>query len=164
MRVDCDQYPYDTGSNPLRNLLPRWVQAGGMAAMLERLPRPEVRARLRADLARDGFNNFGRVPSWDSVRIAVPSRHPEDAGLTLGDVARRRGLDPLDAVCDYLVAEAGHTRILVTSMAEEDVDEITRAPWVLTCTTSYSSQCMKCSSPTVVEVSSWLDRWVTRPS
>jgi N-acyl-D-aspartate/D-glutamate deacylase len=131
VRVDCDQYPYDTGSNPLRNLLPRWVQAGGMAAMLERLPRPEVRARLRADLARDGFNNFGRVPSWDSVRIAVPSRHPEDAGLTLGDVARRRGLDPLDAVCDYLVAEAGHTRILVTSMAEADVDEITRAPWVL---------------------------------
>src|SRR6185369_3676200 len=29
--VDCDQYPYDTATNPLRNLLPSWVQEGGMA-------------------------------------------------------------------------------------------------------------------------------------
>ena len=25
--VDCDSYPYDAGSNPLKNLLPQWVQA-----------------------------------------------------------------------------------------------------------------------------------------
>ena len=31
VRVDCDQYPYTAGSNPLRNLLPPWVQEGGMA-------------------------------------------------------------------------------------------------------------------------------------
>jgi N-acyl-D-aspartate/D-glutamate deacylase len=131
VKVDCDQYPYDTGSNPLRNLLPRWVQEGGVAAMLERLHQAEVRARIRGDLARSGLNNFGRIPSWDAVRVAVSSHHPEDAGLTLGDIARRSGSDPLDAVCDYLVAEQGHTRILVTSMAEQDVDEITRTPWVL---------------------------------
>src|SRR5438477_1185791 len=60
LAVDCDAYPYDTASNPLRNLFPRWVMDGGIAAMLERLGRPEVRARLRADIARDGLNNFGR--------------------------------------------------------------------------------------------------------
>lgn len=36
-RVDCDQYPYTTATNPLRNLLPMWVQDGGIPAMLERL-------------------------------------------------------------------------------------------------------------------------------
>ena len=35
--VDCDSYPYAAGSNPLKNLMPQWVQAGGVAAMLERL-------------------------------------------------------------------------------------------------------------------------------
>jgi N-acyl-D-amino-acid deacylase len=35
--VDCDAYPYDAGSNPLKNLLPPWVQAGGVPAMLTRL-------------------------------------------------------------------------------------------------------------------------------
>ena len=32
--VDCDQYPYDWGTNPLRFLLPVWLQEGGMDAML----------------------------------------------------------------------------------------------------------------------------------
>src|SRR5262249_24724701 len=27
--IDCDAYPYDTASNPLRNLFPRWVMDGG---------------------------------------------------------------------------------------------------------------------------------------
>ncbi len=40
--VDCDAYPYDTASNPLRNLLPRWVMENGIPAMLERLRRPRT--------------------------------------------------------------------------------------------------------------------------
>src|SRR6266571_5062680 len=62
LAVDCDAYPYDTASNPLRNRFPRWVMDGGIPAMLERLGRADVRARLRADIARDGLNNFGRIP------------------------------------------------------------------------------------------------------
>jgi N-acyl-D-aspartate/D-glutamate deacylase len=129
--IDCDAYPYDTASNPLRNLLPRWVLEGGIPAMLERLGSRDVRTRIRDDIARDGLTNFGRIPSWDAVRIAISSEWPENAGRTLGDLARSRRVDPIDAVCDYIVAERGETRILVTSMSENDVDEITRAPWVL---------------------------------
>src|SRR5207247_8479750 len=88
--VDCDAYPYDTATNPLRNLLPRWVVEGGIAAMLERLARREVRARIRAEIERDGLNNFGRIPSWDVVRIAVAPNLPHEAGRTLGEIARRR--------------------------------------------------------------------------
>jgi N-acyl-D-amino-acid deacylase len=35
--VDCDSYPYAAGSNPLKNLMPQWVQAGGVEPMLQRL-------------------------------------------------------------------------------------------------------------------------------
>ncbi len=35
--VHCDQYPYDWGTNPLRFLLPTWLQEGGVEAMLERI-------------------------------------------------------------------------------------------------------------------------------
>jgi hypothetical protein len=66
----------------------------------------------------DWFNNFGAIPSWDNVRIAVSPHLPEHAGQTLGDIARRRGIDPLDAVCDYVIADRGHTRILVRSMTD----------------------------------------------
>src|SRR5262245_62166794 len=109
--VDCDVYPYDTATNPLRNLLPRWVMDGGIAAMLDRLARRDVRARVRDEIERRGLTNFGRIPSWDAVRIAVSPELAHEAGHTLGDIARRRGVDPLDAVCDVIVTDRGATRI-----------------------------------------------------
>jgi N-acyl-D-amino-acid deacylase len=131
VHVDCDQYPYTTATNPLRNLLPTWVQDGGMAEMLERLGQDATRDRLRQDIAANGLNNFGRIPSWDAVRIAISPHQPQYAGRTLGAIARERGCDPLDAVCDYLLEDRGHTRILITSMDEADVQEIARHPSVL---------------------------------
>jgi N-acyl-D-aspartate/D-glutamate deacylase len=128
--VDCDAYPYDTATNPLRNLLPRWVMENGIPAMLERLGRRDVRTRIRDDIARNGMTNFGRIPSWDVVRVAISPHLPEHAGRTLGDIARGRGVDAIDAVADYLVADRGETRILITSMADADVHAITGAPWV----------------------------------
>jgi N-acyl-D-aspartate/D-glutamate deacylase len=128
--VDCDAYPYDTATNPLRNLLPRWVMEGGIPAMLERLGAREIRARIRNEIARTGLTNFGRIPSWDVVRVAISPHLPDQAGRTLGDIARRRGVDPIDAVADHVVADRGETRILITSMTDADVHEITRAPWI----------------------------------
>jgi N-acyl-D-aspartate/D-glutamate deacylase len=98
--------------------------------MLERLRSRDVRTRLRDEIARYGLTNFGRIPSWDVVRVAISPHLPENAGRTLGDIARSRGVDPIDAVADYVVADRGETRILITSMADPDVHEITRAPWV----------------------------------
>ena len=128
--VDCDAYPYDAASNPLRNLFPRWVMDGGIGVMMERLRRPEVRARLRGEIAHEGLNNFGRIPSWDAVRVAVAPRLPEEAGNTFGQIAQRRGVDPFDAVCDFVIADRGETRILVTSMSDKDVHAISSTPWV----------------------------------
>ena len=128
--VDCDAYPYDTASNPLRNLFPRWVMDGGISAMMERLRRPEVRARLRGEIAHEGLNNFGRIPSWDAVRVAVAPRLPEEAGHTFGEIARQRGVEPFDAVCDFVIADRGETRILVTSMSDKDVHAISGTAWV----------------------------------
>jgi N-acyl-D-amino-acid deacylase len=99
--------------------------------MLERLGRRDVRERIRADIGRDGLTNFGRIPSWDVVRVAVSPHQPQEAGRTLGEIARRRAVDPLDAVSDLLLDDRGATRILITSMSDADVRAITGTPWVL---------------------------------
>src|SRR5438046_7782165 len=75
--VDCDAYPYAAGSNPLKNLMPQWVHAGGVDAMLARLTRSETRDRIAADIERDGLNNWGRIPSWDCVQIWIQPFQPE---------------------------------------------------------------------------------------
>jgi len=129
--VDCDSYPYAAGSNPLKNLMPQWVQAGGVEAMLERLTHKDTRARIRADIARDGLNNWGRIPSWDCVRISISPNLPQHAGRTIGALAAERAEDPIDTVADYLVTDKGATRVLVTSICEDDIRDIVRSPLAL---------------------------------
>jgi N-acyl-D-aspartate/D-glutamate deacylase len=98
--------------------------------MLERLGVRDVRTRVRDEIARNGLTNFGRIPSWDVVRVAISPHLPQHAGHTLGDIARTRGVDAIDAVADYLVADRGETRVLITSMSDADVHAITATPWV----------------------------------
>ena len=67
--VDCDAYPYAAGSNPLKNLLPQWVQSGGVPAMIERLKLAETRTRIRADIERDQWrlDRDMRYGNWRAV-------------------------------------------------------------------------------------------------
>jgi N-acyl-D-aspartate/D-glutamate deacylase len=112
-------------------LLPQWVQSDGLEAMLARLALPETRARIRAEIDRDGLNNWGRIPSWDNVRISISPHLPQHAGETFGAFAAARGADPIDAVCDYLIRDKGATRVLITSIDEEDIRAIIRSPAAL---------------------------------
>jgi N-acyl-D-aspartate/D-glutamate deacylase len=130
-RVDWDQYPYTTATNPLRNLFPTWTHEGGLEPMLDRLRHAPTRLRIRDELAARGCGSFGRLPSWDAVRVAISPHLPECAGQTIGEIARTRAADPLDAACDVLIEDRGRTRVLIDCMAEEDVREILRSPATL---------------------------------
>jgi N-acyl-D-aspartate/D-glutamate deacylase len=126
--VDADLYPYTAAGNPLRNLFPPWVQEGGVEAMLARLALADVRARVREEFARNGLNSFGRIPSWDAVTISTAATRPDDAGLSMAEIARRRGVDPVDAVCDYVIADRAQTYVLIESIAEQDVRALLQSP------------------------------------
>jgi N-acyl-D-amino-acid deacylase len=99
--------------------------------MIARLALAETRRRIRADIERDGLNNWGRLPSWDCVQISVSPHLPQFAGRTIANLATERGQDPIDTLCDYLADDQGATRVLVTSISEDDVREIVRSPRAL---------------------------------
>ncbi len=132
VRIDCDQYPYTAASNPLKNLLPPWVQSDGLDEMIgaARRSRSCARAHPHGEIAAAGLNNFGRIPDWDAIRISVSPHQAHFAGRTIADIARERGADPIDCVCDYLIADRCATRVLVTSIGEEDVRTLIRSPAV----------------------------------
>ncbi|HEV7994731.1 MAG TPA: amidohydrolase family protein, partial [Stellaceae bacterium] len=91
----------------------------------------ETRARIGAEIARDGLNNWGRIPSWESVQISISPHLPQYAGQTVAAIAAARGRDPIDLVCDYLIEDRGATRVLITSIAEDDIRDIVRSPSAL---------------------------------
>ena len=128
LAIDCDAYPYAAGSNPLKNLLPQWVQSGGIEAMLARLALAETRGKMRADIERDGLNNWGRIPSWDCVQISISPTCRSMPARRWRPLAAARGRDPVDARLRFLIEDKGATRVLITSIAEDDIREIVRSP------------------------------------
>jgi N-acyl-D-amino-acid deacylase len=142
--IDCDAYPYTAGANPLKNVLPPWVQIGDNKTMLARLALPEIRARIRAEIANRGLNNWGRIPSWEAVQISISPRLPKTTGQTVAALATARGCDPIDQICDHLIADGGATRVLITSISEDDIRTIVRSPTALVgsdgnCVATYGS-------------------------
>jgi N-acyl-D-amino-acid deacylase len=129
--IDCDAYPYAAGANPLKNLLPPWVQVGTNAAMLARLALPEIRARIEAEIADNGLNNWGRIPSWEAVQVSISPNLPQHTGKTIAALAAARGVDPIDLVCDLLIEDNGATRVLITSISEDDIRTILKSPKAL---------------------------------
>ncbi|MEZ5910541.1 MAG: D-aminoacylase [Hyphomicrobiaceae bacterium] len=129
--IDCDHYPYPTAVNPLRNLLPSWMLEGGVARLLERLADADARARVRADIAARGLNAFGRIPSWDAVRVSTSPGSADAVGATIAELAERHGCDGVDALCALLLADRGATRGLITAIAEADIETFVACPWVL---------------------------------
>jgi N-acyl-D-amino-acid deacylase len=121
--VAADQYPYTASSTGLRVVIPEWAHEGGTAALVERLRDPEVRRRIR-----DQETETER--QWEAIVIARARAHPDLAGRTVAEIASERGVDPLEAACDLLVAEDGTVDIIIHSMCEEDVQEVMSAPFV----------------------------------
>ena len=131
VQVSCDAYPYTCAANPLRNLLPLWVQEGGLAAMLGRFRDPAVRRRVNREIDERGLTSFGRIASWDAVSISTSRTRSGDAGRRIAELARDAGAEPIDLVCDLLEADAGATFVVVCSIDEADVQALLRSPAVL---------------------------------
>ena len=106
MDVTFDTYPYEWASTRLLIMIPPWAQAGGPMPTKRRLSDAGVRNRIRRELAERGVLFAGRR-AWDDVRLGA-FRSPELIrweGRTLGDVIAERGDDPVDVLCDLLLAE-----------------------------------------------------------
>ena len=131
VRIVCDAYPYTCAANPLRNLLPLWVQAGGLPAMLGRLRDPAVRRRVAHEIDQRGLTSFGRIASWDAVSVSTSRTRSGDAGRSIAALARDAGVEPIDLVCDLLAADEGATFVVVCSIDEADVQVLLRSPAVL---------------------------------
>lgn len=99
--------------------------------MIERLEDRNAREDMRAHIAQHGLNAFGRIASWDAVRISMSTAAPAEVGHTIAEMAAERGLDPVDALCAILAADRGGTRGFVTAMDEQDVRTFVACPWIL---------------------------------
>ena len=67
--VTYDMYPYTAAGCGLIQLMPEWLQEGGVPSMLQRLRDPQLRQKARVDLEKYGW--FRGLPFvWDSLVLS----------------------------------------------------------------------------------------------
>ena len=131
--LSYDVYPYTAGSTQLAQILPPAFQKGGPEEMVGRLRSPEKRRALKAVIdsgPSEEFDNIVDLLGWDSLIISS-LRQPENqqyVGLSVAEIAARRGQDPFDCACDLLIEENGDITMIDYLAAEEDVKTILKDP------------------------------------
>jgi len=124
--ITADRYPYIASSTGLTAVLPHWVHEGGRDALLARLADPATRARIREEVIarREGME-------WGEVMISSCPPQPSCEGLTIDQLARERGNEPVDAALDLLQEAEAQVSMIQFSMSEENLREVLRQPWVM---------------------------------
>jgi N-acyl-D-amino-acid deacylase len=104
--VTYDSYPSEWASTRLLIMIPLWVQEGGPARTKERLADPAVRTRIRDELRSRGvmYANEGGLADVRLGAFTRPEHLPYE-GRTLGEFVADSGTEPVDAICDLLLAE-----------------------------------------------------------
>jgi N-acyl-D-aspartate/D-glutamate deacylase len=108
----ADAYSLNTGK--IFGELMKGTRAERIAAYQD----PVWRARAAADLEESPMK-----PRWETFEVSETEKFPELQGRRVSDIARERGVGPLDVLCEIAVAEDLETRFR-TYIANDDVDAV----------------------------------------
>jgi len=133
--VTADMYTYVAGATGLDASMPPWVQAGGYEKWAERLKNPEIRARVKAEMATNAqdWENLGYFAGPDGMML-IGFKNDElkkYMGKTLGEIAAERGQDPLDTIIDLVIEDGSRVGTVYFLMSEENLKKQIRQPWVM---------------------------------
>lgn len=133
--VTADMYTYVAGATGLDASMPPWVQAGGYQKWAERLKDPEIRARVKTEMASNAqdWENLGYFAGPEGMML-IGFKNDElkkYMGKTLAEVATERGQDPLDTIIDLVIEDGSRVGTVYFLMSEENLRKQIRQPWVM---------------------------------
>ncbi len=133
--VTADMYTYVAGATGLDASMPTWVQAGGYDKWVERLQDPEIRARVKAEMATNAqdWENLGYFAGPEGMMFIEFKNDglKKYMGKTLAEVAADRGQDPLDTIIDLVIEDGSRVGTVYFLMSEENLIKQIRQPWVM---------------------------------
>lgn len=134
--VAADQYPYTAASTSLATILPPALLGLGVVACVGALGDPDVRARVRAEMAHgiSGWENVAADPGWEGIRVAYSATHPDWVGRSLAQLEDELHVDAAELAFDALVDDLLDVSIVLDCMSDADVDTIMAVPWIAICT------------------------------
>lgn len=109
VNVWADQYPYLAASAPLNAQLPPRLMVGGIEAFLERIAVPENRRAALDEIFHDSkaFESCLYTAGFEGSLISGATKTPQYVNRTVAQIAADEGKEPIDVVCDLLLANDG---------------------------------------------------------
>ena len=136
--VSFDQYPYVAGSTMMGAILPPWVHDGGTDKAVARLADPELRKKMVYDMEHGipGWDNFVDFAGFENIYVtSVKTEKNADAvGLSIVELAEKRGVDPYTAAFDLLMEEENAVGMVDFYGTEEHVKRFMMRPEMNACT------------------------------
>jgi N-acyl-D-aspartate/D-glutamate deacylase len=129
VEIGFDAYPYEASSTTLAACLPPDLFSLDDATLLAELGRAETVSRLRAALARSDWDNHVYDSGGYEGILIAGTADGRFEGLTLADVASRRGSDGAEALAHVLREERLRAGMVCFAMAERDVRDVLAAPY-----------------------------------
>jgi dihydroorotase/N-acyl-D-amino-acid deacylase len=126
-------YPYPASGNNLSSCIPDWAHAVGK--LLENLANPQLRARLRAEMASTAPN--ARVycqhnpPEAYQIQGFKRPEYVKYQAKRLNEIARDMGKDWIDAIIQLTIDEQNVLGKITFGMSEENVARMIAQPWVV---------------------------------
>ncbi len=132
VRVHFDQYPYTAYHTGLLEIFPSWAKEGGASRLMDFLTTDHTRKKIVAEMTNppDDWDNPMEGLGWDRIQILGYTR-PENMalnGLTVEQMAKTLGLDPLEAIFQVFCQENGGLGMIVFAMSEKDLVTIMQNP------------------------------------
>jgi dihydroorotase/N-acyl-D-amino-acid deacylase len=132
--IAANMYPYTAGSTALASALPPWVADGGKEKLKSRLKDPEIRRRIKKELAEEhsDWENF-YLDSGGASGILIAGTHEPELkqfeGKTLEEVAETWKKSAIDALMDFVLADSGRTDTIYFIASEDDLKIGLAQPW-----------------------------------
>lgn len=132
IRITADMYPYTAAATGFDASMPHWVLDGGLDAWIARMKKPEIRARLVAEMRHPDYESalaFAGPEGTLLLGFKNPKLKPL-AGKTLAEVAKMRGESPEDTVIDLVIEDGSRIGVAYTLMSEENLQKEVVLPWM----------------------------------
>ena len=116
-----DMYPYTAAGTHLQQLVPEWLQEGGVLSMLRRLRDPDTRQRAIEETSRGYFK--GLPFEWDKLVIAYVSteRNRDIVGKSIAEIAESRSLTGEETMLALINEEDNDVGVVAHNRVESDV-------------------------------------------
>ena len=130
--VNADQYPYTASSAPMQSQIPPKYLIGGVPKLLERIKDMKTRDRILWSIFHetDEFESGIYYSGFEGALVTSSDLAPEFVNKTLTQIAQERGIRPIDALCEVLLANDGYAQGCYFNQNASDLLRIMQHPRV----------------------------------